>query len=80
MLALAYKPIIEAKAKENLVAGAAMTNTGCQKSDKAITPIDTKKELAKIAGVSRDTIETAQHDRDSANEADSGRSRCKATF
>lgn len=56
LLALQLKPIIEARARDNLVAGAAMTNTGCQKSDKAIIPIDTKKELAKIAGVSHDTI------------------------
>ena len=33
-----------------------MTNTGCQNSDKALSPIDTKKELAKQAGVSHDTI------------------------
>lgn len=31
-----------------------MTNTGCQISDKA--SIDTKKEIAKMAGVSHDTI------------------------
>jgi hypothetical protein len=30
--------------------------TSCQKSDKLSTPIDTKKELAKMAGVSHDTI------------------------
>jgi ParB-like chromosome segregation protein Spo0J len=54
-IALKFKPVIEAKAKENL-----KTSTGgknprpCQKSDNPA--IDTKKELAKIAGVSHDTI------------------------
>lgn len=53
MLALQMKPIIEARAKENLSAGAAMTNTGLQKSVKAV---NTQEELAKLAGVSHDTI------------------------
>lgn len=71
-LALAYKPIIEAKARKNLVAGANMTNTGLLNSAKAVdtrhgglplnsakvqTPIDTRKELAKIAGVGTDMID-----------------------
>ena len=42
-----------AMAKENLVAGAEMTNTGLQKSVKAV---NTQKEIAKAAGVSHDTI------------------------
>ena len=75
-LALKLKPIIEAKAKKNLVThtkegyqglqiSAKADNEekqGCQKSDKADVvvapkkPIDTKKEIAKAAGVSHDTI------------------------
>jgi hypothetical protein len=57
LLALELKPIIEAKARENLVAGADMTNTGLQKSVKAV---NTQKELAKIAGVSHDTIDKVE--------------------
>ena len=49
-LALKRKHIIAAKAKENQ---GARTDI-CQNSDKS--SIDTKKELAKIAGVSHDTI------------------------
>ena len=49
VLALKLKPIIAEKAKESQG-----TRTDiCQKSDKSI---DTKKELAKVAGVSHDTI------------------------
>ena len=54
MLALKIKPAIAAKAKENMLA--TQNNnaaSACQKSDKQI---DTKKELAKVAGVSHDTI------------------------
>lgn len=53
VLALKLKPVFAAKAKENLVAGAEMTNTGLQKSVKAI---NTQQEIAKAAGVSHDTI------------------------
>jgi N6-adenosine-specific RNA methylase IME4/transcriptional regulator with XRE-family HTH domain len=52
-LALELKPIIAEKAKENLTIAAEMTNTGLQKSVKAV---NTQKELAAIAGVSHDTI------------------------
>ena len=52
-LALRLKPVIAEKAKENLVSGAEMTNTGLQKSVKAV---NTQSELAKVAGVSHDTI------------------------
>lgn len=52
-LALAYKPIIEAKAKENF----GMRNDLPQNSAKGYTPIETRKKLAKIAGVSHDTID-----------------------
>lgn len=51
LLALKLKPLIAEKAKEKQIeAGGAVR----QKSDKAV--IDTKKELAKVAGVSHDTI------------------------
>ena len=53
-LALRLKPVIAEKAKEKQVeAGGALR----QKSDKA--EIDTKKELAKLANVSHDTIAKA---------------------
>ena len=54
ILALKLKPVIAAKAKENMLA--TQNNnaaSACQKSDKQI---DTKKEIAKAAGVSHDTI------------------------
>lgn len=53
-LALRLKPVIAEKAKENLVTHTSNGYQGCQKSDKA--EIDTKQELAKVAGVSHDTI------------------------
>lgn len=49
-LALKLKPVIAEKAKENQ---ANHTEQGYQKSDK---PVTTAKELAKVAGVSHDTI------------------------
>lgn len=48
LLALKLKPMIAEKAKKNESKG----GQGCQISDK----VDTKKELAKVAGVSHDTI------------------------
>ena len=48
-LALRLEAIITAKAKEHMSLG----GKGCQIPDK---PIDTKKELAEVAGVSHDTI------------------------
>jgi N6-adenosine-specific RNA methylase IME4 len=54
VLALELKPIIAEKAKENLVTHTADGYQGLQISAKA--PIDTRKELATIAGVSHDTI------------------------
>ena len=51
-LALEMKPMLAEQAKLNQG-----TRTDiCQKSDKGLTPIDVKKELAKEAGVSHDTI------------------------
>ncbi|NSB15869.1 hypothetical protein [Clostridium beijerinckii] len=60
-IALKFKPVIEAKAKENLskVGGdkkSENAKSGLMKSSKAIEPISTRKEVAKIAGVSEDTI------------------------
>jgi N6-adenosine-specific RNA methylase IME4 len=52
-LALKLKPIIAEKAKERQEMGINQYSL-CQKSDKPA--IDTKKELAKVAGVSHDTI------------------------
>lgn len=51
-LALRLKPVIAEKAEQNLHLA---EGQGCQKSDK-VNPVDTKKELAKLAGVSHDTI------------------------
>jgi hypothetical protein len=57
-IALKFKPVIEAKAKKNqgkrndLTSVRSLTNV----EKENIKPIDTKKELAKIAGVSHDTI------------------------
>lgn len=63
ILALKLKPVIAEKAKEKQVeAGGAVR----QKSDKAV--IDTKKELAKVAGVSHDTIHKVEAIQKSGNE------------
>lgn len=50
--------MIQARAKERMKEyhGNQYENAPCQKSDK-VQSVDTKKELAKIAGVSHDTIE-----------------------
>lgn len=63
VLALKLKPVIAEKAKEKQAeAGGAVR----QKSDKAV--IDTKKELAKVAGVSHDTIHKVEAIQKSGNE------------
>jgi len=58
VLALKLEELIRAKAREKQIArdfhGNQYTGAICQKSDK--DHIDTKKELARIAGVSHDTI------------------------
>lgn len=63
LLALKLEEFFREKAKENQEAtqlvgrGIQQKDTMvCQNSDKPIEPVDTKKELAKIAGVSHDTI------------------------
>ncbi len=55
-LALKRKHIIAAKAKKNQQLSEGRGVKGCQNSDNLIERVDTKKELAKIAGVSHDTI------------------------
>jgi hypothetical protein len=52
-LALKLEPLIAAKAKENQKQSSGRGQKGCQISDNLI---DTKKEVAKAAGVSHDTI------------------------
>jgi len=55
-LALQLEPLIAGKAKENQIARKGdQAGASCQKSGNLI-PVDTKKELATIAGVSHDTI------------------------
>lgn len=50
------KPIIQAKANANLKASGENFGKGVQKSANPIEPIKTRTELAKLAGVSHDTI------------------------
>jgi hypothetical protein len=52
LLALRLKELFAEKARKNQLS-TLKQNTVCQKSDERITPIDTKKELAHIAGVSQ---------------------------
>lgn len=62
-LALKLKPVIAAEARQKIAKTAFPANpTACQNSDKpcAAKSIDTKKELAKVAGVSHDTIAKAE--------------------
>lgn len=59
-LILKLKPVIAEKAKENNSKG----GRGCQISDK----VDTKKELAKLAGVSHDTIHKVEKIKEKASE------------
>lgn len=58
-IALKFKPVIEAKAKENQKSSGQNFGKGSQKSAEPIPdikPVDTREEIAKIAGVSHDTI------------------------
>ena len=59
-LVLRLKPIVQEKAKENCVSGGGDKKTGLQISGYPINPIRTDKELAKLAGVSHDTIYKAE--------------------
>jgi site-specific DNA-methyltransferase (adenine-specific) len=65
-LALELEPLIAAKAKENGRRGGNASGVGRQSSD---NPLDTKKELARVAGVSHDTIARAKYVRDRAEAA-----------
>lgn len=64
VLALKLKPVIAAIAEQNLHLS---EGKGCQKSDK-VKPIDTKKEVAKVGGVSHDTIHKVDVIENSGNE------------
>jgi N6-adenosine-specific RNA methylase IME4 len=55
-LALRLEETIAARAKANQVESGKEFGKGCQISDKPIDPIDTKRELAQVAGVSHDTV------------------------
>lgn len=50
------KPIVEKNAIKNMSDGGGDKKSGRQKSDNPIMPIRTDEELAKTAGVSRDSI------------------------
>ena len=57
-MALAYKPIIEARAMKNQATYYGNQHSGLPlNSAKVQRPVDTRKELAKIAGVGTDTID-----------------------
>ena len=64
VLALQLEEVFTKKAKENQKEGG--KNKVCQKSDKAL--IDTKKELAKVASVSHDTITRVKKIEEKADE------------
>jgi outer membrane lipoprotein SlyB len=52
---LELEGVFSERAKENQTLSSGAGVKGCQKSDN-LSPIDTKKELAKVANVSHDTI------------------------
>lgn len=56
VLVLRLEDEIKARAKENMVAGGGDQKSGTQKSANPIKHTETRKELAKLAGVSHDTI------------------------
>ena len=64
LLAIRMKPIFEKRAEMNLHLSPGQGVKGCQNSDKV--NIDTKKELAKLADVSHDTIARVQKIEDKA--------------
>jgi len=57
VLALRLENVISTKAKENSVRSGKDFGKGSQNSANPIEPVDTRKELAKMAGVSHDTIQ-----------------------
>lgn len=64
-LALKLEPLIAAKAKDNTKLSKGRGKKGCQVSDNLI---DTKKEVAKAAGVSHETIRAAKFVQEHADE------------
>ena len=59
-LALQLKPVVKAEAKSNLVVSTGGANPRpLQKSEK-VAPIHTDERIAKVAGVSRDTLRKAE--------------------
>lgn len=56
LLAIKLKPVIAEKAKENQIKSGIEYGKGSHKSVEPIKPVDTQKELAKMAQVSHDTI------------------------
>ena len=68
LLALKLKPVIAERAKENMIA--TQNNiTAKQKSAEQISPIETRKELAKMADVSHDTINKVERIEEKAIES-----------
>ena len=67
-LALRLKPVIAEKAKEQQLSSLKQGNAVPQNSAKRETPIETRQELAKIAGVSHDTIAKVEHIEEEAPE------------
>ena len=67
-LALKLKPVIAEKAKENVLA--AQNNSAASAHQKSDKQINTNKELAKVAGVSHDTIHKVEVIKEKANELD----------
>lgn len=56
-LALKLKPLLAEKAKENQRLSEGRGKKGCMTSDNLFSgPVDTKKELANVAGIGRDTM------------------------
>ncbi|MCL2215550.1 MAG: hypothetical protein FWB91_00890 [Defluviitaleaceae bacterium] len=67
-LASLKEPMIAEKAKKNLSAGGGGKKSGLTKSTKAIEKVNTRKELADMAGVSRDTYRKAMYIKDNADD------------
>lgn len=63
-----YRPVYEDKAKKNMALGGGDQKTGKPKSANPIKPINTRDELAKIAGVGHDTYNKGRSILNSDNE------------
>lgn len=66
-LALVAKPLIEAKARANAVASGERFGKGSLNSDEPIEPVRTDAELAKIAGVGKDTVRKVERIKETAS-------------